>query len=324
MNKIHNTVLTFLFIFASSTAMGQQELNKPFARGVGSFEYTDYAPLKDKPVTVFYYIPTKGDVKNMSVLFSFHGAERSGKVQLNAWRYLAEEYGFIIIAPQFSKEFFSENDYQFGGIFTAKDFKTLNNKEKWTGQIVEPLFDFFKAETKSLATNYNMFGHSAGAQFVHRFLIAFPKARVNKAVAANAGSWTFPYAKGIIGADDVAYGWPMSIKNTPFANQRTLAGFFNRKLYIQLGQQDIDANAVDLPKGIAAAAQGINRLERGRFFYKECKRLAQDAGVNFSFKIAEVADSNHSTLKMVYGRAVADRKDITNLGENCAFDLLFN
>lgn len=319
-----STRIIFVFLFSILTAASTQaQQENTFTRGAGSFEYTGYAPLKDKPVTVFSYIPTKGDIKKMPVLFSFHGAERSGKTQLNAWKYFAEEHGFIVIAPQFSKEFFSENEYQFGGIFTSKTFTKLNAEERWTGKIVESLFDYFKAETKSAAATYHMFGHSAGAQFVHRYLIAMPNARVNKAVAANAGSWTFPYPNGIVGADGVAYGWPMSIMNTPFTDENTLTKFFNKKLWIQLGQLDVDVNASDLPKNTAAKAQGFHRLERGRFFYEESKRLAGNAGVKFSFQKAEVADAGHSTLRMVYGRSVPDRTDITNTGKNCAFDLLF-
>ncbi len=310
-----------LFFFTLNSALAQQE--NIFKRGEGSFEYNGYAPLKDKPVTVFYYTPSTGDMTKMPVLFSFHGAERSGKIQLNAWKYFAEQYGFIVIAPEFSKTYFSENDYQFGGIFTSKDFKTVNKEEKWTGKIVESLFDYFKADTKSTASTYNMFGHSAGAQFVHRYLMAMPNARVSKAVAANAGSWTFPYPEGIVGADGEAYGWPMSVMGTPFTNQSTLSNFYGKKLFIQLGQLDTDVNDPNLPKNAAATAQGPYRLERGRFFYDECKKLASKAGVKFGFEKAEVADAGHSTLRMVYGRAVPDRKDISNTGENCAFDLLF-
>lgn len=324
MNKITTAIFTFLlFFFSVIITFAQTENSQRFNRGEGSFEYNGYEPLKDKSVTVFYYTPTKGDITKMPVLFSFHGAERSGKIQLNAWKYFAEQYGFIVIAPEFSKTYFSENDYQFGGVFTSKDFKTLQKEEKWTGKVVESLFDFFRAETKSTASTYNMFGHSAGAQFVHRFLMAMPYARVNKAVAANAGSWTFPYPEGIVGADGEAYGWPMSVMGTPFTKESTLSNFYSKKLFIQLGQLDTDVNDPNLPKTPPALAQGRYRLERGRFFYEECKKLARNAGVKFGFQKAEVADAGHSTLRMVYGRAVPDRKDISNTGQNCAFDLLF-
>ena len=111
--------------------------------------------------------------------------------------------------------------------------------------------------------------------------------------------------------------------NTPFTVLNLQTKFFERKLWIQLGQLDIDANASDLPKDPAAAAQGEHRLARGRFYYDECKRMSKNASLNFSFEKAEVVEANHSTLRMVYGRVVANAADITKTGENCAFDLLF-
>ena len=41
-----------------------------------------------------------------------------------------------------------------------------------------------KAATGNRSERYHLYGHSAGAQFVHRFLYFMPDARVAKAVAA--------------------------------------------------------------------------------------------------------------------------------------------
>lgn len=85
-----------------------------FKRGEGTVVFTGYEPLKDKPVTIYYHIPTRGNIQNMRVLFSMHGAERSGQIQLNAWKHFAEDFGFIVLAPEYSRDYYKENDYQFG------------------------------------------------------------------------------------------------------------------------------------------------------------------------------------------------------------------
>jgi hypothetical protein len=292
-------------------------------RGGASFIYSGYLPLKDKPVKVHYYFPTTGDVATMPVLFSFHGVERNGLDYLNRWKYFAEKYHFIVIAPEFSKEYFSENEYQFGGVFTSKTYKTLNLPEKWTYNIVESLFSFFVEKVNSNANTYKMFGHSAGAQFVHRYLIAMPEARVDRAVAANAGSWTFPFKEGLAAADGKKYGWPYSISGTPFSSKKYMTAFLNRNFWIQLGQ--LDTSTVDkyLPKNNAAMAQGKMRLERGRNYFEACKQIAQTLNTPFSLKTAEVKESNHSSLRMIYGRKVSKIEDVTHPGINSAYRLLF-
>src|SRR5690554_7571300 len=81
-----------------------QQPENPFTRGAGQFEYMGYGPLSDRPITLFYYVPTRGDISQMKILFSMHGAERNGQTQRNTWQNLAEEYGFVVLAPQFTQE----------------------------------------------------------------------------------------------------------------------------------------------------------------------------------------------------------------------------
>ncbi|ERJ59906.1 alpha/beta hydrolase [Sphingobacterium paucimobilis] len=293
-------------------------------RGEGSFTYKGYEPLSNKPITVYYYIPTTGNIDNMPVLFSMHGAERDGTIQRNAWKYLAEANGFVVIAPQYAKAYYSENEYQFGGVFTNTSFTIANAPDKWTYQTIEALFDYYKKETDSKAISYHMFGHSAGGQFVHRFLLAMPDARVDKAVAANPGGWTFPYLNGITGTDNKTYGWPNAVYGSPMSDENYLKKYFAKKLYIQLGQLDIDENDSSLPRDAPANAQGKHRLDRGRFFYEESLRIAGEMQAPIAFQKAEVVDGTHSSLRMVYGGVVSNAADITKLGPNAAFNLLFN
>lgn len=292
-------------------------------RGSGSFVYTGYKPLSDKPITLYYYIPTRGDIEEMPVLFSMHGAERSGTTQRDAWKYFAEEFQFVVLAPEYSKTYYKENDYQFGGLFVSADSDELNPEELWTYRTVEAIFDYFKRETGNLSATYHMFGHSAGGQFVHRYLLAMPEARVGRAVAANPGSWTWP-CEGIEGTDGAIYGWPYSVASTPFADEEHLRNFFSRKLYVQIGTADTDPDDSSLPVGPAAMAQGACRYERGVNFCEACREVAARTGWHLSFVRADVEGVGHSTLRMVYGKPTVSNPAATDdRGQNSAFDLLF-
>ncbi len=293
----------------------------------GAFEYTCYAPLKSKPVNVRYYLPSSGDLKQMPILFAFHGAERSADTQIKAWKPLAEKHGFILVAPEFTKEQgYTENDYQFGGLFADKNNTELRPEKEWTFALIEALFDYVKKETDNTSAQYAMFGHSAGGQFVNRFMAAMPAARVSRAVAANPSSWVFPRTDGIAGTDGLNYGWPYSFKNTPFADAKSLRQFYGRQLVVQIGTAD-NFNDGSMATDPASMAQGEHRYARAHNFYDLCAQRAAAEGVTLRIRVAEVEGVGHGTFGMVYGKAGVTSNNaetqVNSLGENSAYRLLF-
>lgn len=336
MKNILFLICLILFVFPDKTAFAQKGKDNPFKRGGGVIEYNEYAPLSDKPISLFYYIPSRGNIKKMKVLFSMHGAERSGLVQRGVWRNLAEEHGFIILAPQFvHKNGYLENDYQFGGVSeTAKEF-VLKPEEKWTYQMIENLFDYFKECTGSTAETYDMFGHSAGGQFVHRYLLMMPNARVGIAVAGNPGNYTYPVAEDLVSPNGLSAdpsGWPFSFKNTPFATDERLRAFFKRNLVILVGTKDTELMKEGTPENAVALLQGKHRHERGWNYFIMGQNIARAKGFEFNWKIQDVPEAGHSSAHLVYGQPdvrnwridggerVYNNKDLTNKG---AYKIIF-
>ncbi len=319
--KILKTALLILFLAAAAACT--QPGTGDFERGEGSIEYTKYEPLADKPVGLYYYIPTKGDVRKMPVLFSIHGAGRNAGPQVDSWKYFAEERGFVVLAPEFTVE----NGYplyHFGDMYEGEP-PVLKSSEEWNFRIIEDIFDYFKEQTGNRSAVYDIFGHSGGGQFVHRFLMAIPEARVNTAVAANPGSWAFPYPDGIVGTDGETYGWPWSLLGTPFASKEHLARFLSLNMWVQIGTADNSTGSSSLPKEPPAAAEGANRYERARNFYAACVAAADEMGVPLNIRYAEVDSVAHSGIGMIYGKPkVDDPSDTADRGVNSAFDLIFN
>ena len=325
-----------LFIGLIHGLYAAPKAGNPFKRGAGSFEYTDYEPMHEHPVIVFYYIPTRGNIKKMRVLISMHGAERNGLVQRGVWRDLAEEYGFIVLAPQFTHQNgYQENEYQFGGVSKSPRRFILKPQEKWTYSIIEALFDYFKECTGSEAKTYDMFGHSAGGQFVHRYLAVMPTARVGRAVAANPGNYVYPDNHGLFSETGEAADiqtWPYTVKDTPFASDEYLRAWFQRNLVILIGTQDTEPLKSSVLPTDPMRIQGLTRYERAWKFFNRSRDIARKKNMEFNWIIMEVPGAGHSSGQMVFGQErvrsqiingnerVYNLRDLTN---KVAFSIIF-
>ena len=322
------TFIWLLTVIAALAASGEQaRAQEAFDRGAGSLVYTGYVPLQDKPITLHYYIPTSGDITLMPVLFAMHGTKRHGNDARDAWREFAEKYGFIVLSPEYSKEYYDNNAYNYGNVSEKVEEFIPRLRELWTYNTIESIFDFFRARTGNLSDKYDIWGHSAGGQFVHRFLLCMPDARVNRAVAANAGTWTFLEPDGLKNREGTVFGWPYSIQGTPFAEKENLRKFFAREFYVNLGDADVDTTSRDFPKYPAAMAQGPTRYARGNNFFKSARDQARSLGCRMNWRRSVVAGASHSSKMMIYGRSTTrngkrayDTGDISN---TAAFWLIY-
>ena len=296
-------------------------------RGEGQFIFTEYDPLSDRPILVYFYIPEEGNIRNMPVLMTVHGAQRTSRPNVDNWKEFASRDGFIIIAPQFCRELFCENDYQFGGVVSYLGATELAARELWVYNLIEAVFDDFLHHTRSRARTYDFWGHSAGGQFVHRMLLSMPEARVGRAVAANPGNWTFPIY-GLEDASGKVFGWPFSVKNTPFGCRENLKQFFARDLTVAIGTLDTLTTADDFPRSKEAMAQGRDRVVRGHNFFNTAKQVAVDMGLPFNWSFVEVEGIGHSGRGMVFGRyEMVDGVMVTcidDLAPISGYNILFN
>lgn len=289
------SLIVGLFFFASCSKDDFTKGQYFQHRGGGEIEYTAYEPLSDKPITLHYYIPTSGNVHNMPILFSLHGSKRDGQAAVDYWKELAEKYGFIVIAPQFSLEYYpKEYDYRYGGVVSGSVFLKPVPEEKWTLSAIEPIFDFVCNQLENESSTYDIWGHSAGGQFVQRFLLCKPEARVHRAVSANAGTYAMITSKNC----SYDHKWPFGIVGSPFDNDKYLLPYYERDFYVTVGGNDTKKCHNDVE---AAAAQGSNRLSRAKFFYQQARNSALDRNVYFNWNLSVVDGCSHTAKRMVYG-----------------------
>ncbi len=140
-------------------------------------------------MTVWTYRPLNLD-PDAKIVFVLHGANRDAKRYRDQWQPHSERHEFLLVVPEFDARSFSEYEYQRANLSDAGG--NAIERSRWTFHIIERLFDVVRAETGLRAARYSLYGHSGGAQFVHRFVLFMPDARYERAVAANAGWYTMP------------------------------------------------------------------------------------------------------------------------------------
>lgn len=238
-------------------------------------------------VPVNMYVP-EGATATTPIVIVLHGASRDLPRYYGDWRKEGEELGFIVVVPWFSKEDFPGSaSYNLGAVFDPETGE-MHPREQWTYSAIEPLFDAVVEKVGGEQTQYTLFGHSAGSQFLHRFLYFVPEARVKRAIAANAGWYTMP---------DFGVNWPYGLDGSGVSPD-VLPGYFGRDLVVLLGEADVNREDEDLRKTPEAELQGPYRYARGHTFFRVAKARAADLGVDFGWRLQEVPRAEHSNAQM--------------------------
>jgi pimeloyl-ACP methyl ester carboxylesterase len=256
--------------------------------GVDSFVIYTYKDSNRKSVKVWTYKPESWNDKD-KIVFVMHGGGRNANDYLNAWVELANKNNLLIVAPEFENKFskYTTNDYQEGNLFSF--FGTKNPKSEWTYTVIENIFDHLKTVNSITNEQYDIFGHSAGGQFVHRMLLLMPESRIETAIAANSGFYSLPNEK---------LAFPYGLKNTEIDIKSNLQKAYKKRLIILLGELDNDPSLGTFRTTDLAMEQGAHRLERGTTFFNANKELTNKNNWTFNWKIDTIKNVGHDYKKM--------------------------
>jgi pimeloyl-ACP methyl ester carboxylesterase len=259
------------------------------AEGASSFRYVDVDGA-NRPMTIWTYRPPRL-LASAKVVFVMHGVDRDGERYRDQWQPYAERHQFLLVAPEFDAAGFSEYAYHQGNLVDGRG----NSIEKrlWTFSAIERLFDVVTEAARLRTRRYSLYGHSAGAQFVHRFVLFMPDARYERAVAANAGWYTLPTFET---------PFPYGLKGSP-ATEAGLKQSLGRDLVILLGENDTSESDPNLRSTERARAQGRTRRERGETFHRTAVSSSGTLGASLRWRRIVVPGAAHSNRQMAAAAA---------------------
>lgn len=283
MNKYLKCILFSLGILTATIVAAENTIPDLY-RGASFFYFNCDGKFKGTKIRVYYYIPLEGDVQNMKVQFVMHGVNRNADSYCESWEAKAEQYGLIILAPKFDKTNFPSAMYQLGNVCSRG---MLNDEEEMTFSQIDAIFKAFVQEFDIADKTYNIYGHSAGAQFVHRLVLFYDSPYLDRAVAANSGTYTF-----VSGKQDFPYGLrniggPSSISKK----------VFQKNLIVFLAEGDTIRDSY-LNVSDEADRQGSNRFERGNNFFKTAENYAARKKIPFHWQLRTLPNAAHSNRSM--------------------------
>jgi poly(3-hydroxybutyrate) depolymerase len=256
------------------------------AQVVGSFDFTSSANVT---VPVYYVAPEVVNDKTRLVVV-MHGRQRNAETYRDQWTQSSKELNLLVVVPEFSEEAFpGVFGFNYGNVFS----QTLAPVEKdlQAFSIVKPLVDKVTSDYK-ISNKWGIYGHGAGAHFVHRYALHRPDASYTLAIAANLGWY--------LSMTDQA--WPFGLRDSGIDDLQ-LKQAFSKYFLLMLGRADTStqpntpyvAEHFDTIK-----LQGEHRLARGRNFFKSAVTKSKELDEFFKWGMVEVPTTKgHSNTEQM-------------------------
>jgi hypothetical protein len=280
---------------------------KELATGSGAFLA---AGSRERKIGVHYYKPRAFSARSR-ILLVIPGAGRNGDSYRDAWIEAAEAANVLVAALSYPEADYDFAAYHMGGVVKDLEIRNLPpggaaaavirvrdedislslnpRRDEWIFPDFDRIFGLITAATGSTQTAYDMFGHSAGAQILHRMVLFAPGSRADRIVAANSGFYTLA---------DPDQPLPLGLKGTD-VTQASLARSFACKLMLLVGEKDDgdEAGGIQIHTPLIDN-QGIGRLARGKYFFRIAEEQARKLKLPFQWSLEVVPDVGHDFRAM--------------------------
>ena len=276
--------------------------------GAGLFEIAGGRGRINDRIKVHYYLPD-GLRSDSRVLLIVPGTGRNSYEYRNEWLGAARKKNILIAALGYPEDQYDFAAYHMGGVMKNLTIENLpadisgvirlndddikfdanTDKKDWLFSDFDRLFVLLRTMIGLTTDRYDIFGHSAGAQILHRLALFHPKSRADMIVAANAGFYTLP---------DLTRPLPTGLDGTGITKAE-LVDAFTANLTLLLGENDDgeDAGGI-LLRTPTIDEQGQGRLSRGRYFYKTGQEQAAALDSPFRWRLKTVPGVGHDFRAM--------------------------
>ncbi len=284
-------------------------------KGSGVFLIEGLNGEEEKSLKVYYHKPLNfSDTSN--ILLVIPGAGRNGDEYRDSWKENSEKYNVLILSPTFEEEKYPFEDYHLCGVIQELNieqaieyikgtnqvklndetfsFQINLDKDKWIFNHFDKIFNSVVKSENSKQTSYDIFGHSAGGQILHRMALLHQKSKTNKILVANSGFYTLP---------DFDTELPFGINGLNLSSKELIKSF-SKNLTVIVGELD-NANETNgtILRSSIVDKQGTHRLARAKYFFNFCKSKAEQLNTDFNWNLEIVPQVGHNHALMANAAA---------------------
>jgi poly(3-hydroxybutyrate) depolymerase len=287
--------LILTFVLSSCSLINRAVPTSKYAIG----EITE---IKDKYGTFFIYVPEELS-KQTNVLVLIHGTPSESEAETETayyyiynWKDFAKRQGFILIVPTFNQKDFSSRHGEI--IDSLTGFRGLFGREIGADEWVLRLVAAFQQEFELENEKFYLYGHSAGGQYVGRFLVTHPE-KVKKGVITAAV--TYPQPK-------VEISWPYGMGEL-HSEIHWEDGTSEQVDIIPEKQKWIEATQVPVtvivgmgdtePQLERPGQEGTNRILIGQNWVDDMATFARENGIVSQIKFGAIPAKGHGMLGLI-------------------------
>ena len=259
----------------------------PFVIAEEQYKFTNWDGV-DLPV----FVAKPGKInKATRLVVVMHGRKRNAEEYRDQWIEAAKDLNLLVVVPEFSEKNFPEVwGFNYGNVITPESEPIEKKLHAFSS--ISPLANEAIEKFELKSNNWGIYGHGAGAHFVHRYVLHQPEANHTLAIAANLG-WYLSMTD---------QQWPFGLTNSGIEATQ-LKQAFGKYFLLMLGKADTSTkpNSPYVKEHWDTInLQGEHRLARGRNFFKTSVEKSKEVDQFFKWGMVEVpTTTGHGNTKQM-------------------------